>query len=232
MALAQALLARSGIVMRETAHAEGVAGGFAAVYDVLKMLEERGRVRRGYFVQGRGGAQFALPGAEERLRLLRDPPGDGHDDARIVVLAATDPANPWGAVLDWPPTARAVEDAASEPPGRLDRPQRAAGALAVLEDGEPIAWLGRPGDALLLFSPRSGVSRLDAARMAARALAAHVRDGAARPLVIATVDGEPAATSDVRSAFIEAGFSPGARALFKRPSVGGSGTEATQPRQP
>ena len=229
MALAQALLERNGIVMRETAHAEGVAGGFAAVYDVLKMLEERGRVRRGYFVHGRGGAQFALPGAEERLRLMRDPPVDGHDAARTVVLAATDPANPWGAVLDWPPTARAARSAMAEPSGRVDRPQRAAGALAVLEDGEPVAWLGRPGE-LILFAPRGGTSRLDGARVAARALASLVPDGAGRALTIATVDGEPAATSDVRAAFIEAGFSPATHGLFKRPSLGGRTAEAGQPR--
>jgi len=230
MALAQALLARSGIVMRETAHAEGIAGGFAAVYDVLKMLEERGRVRRGYFVHGRGGAQFAVPGAEERLRVVRDPPRDADELARTVVLAATDPANPWGAVLDWPPTARA--DGPSRPTpetaSRLDRPQRAAGALIVLEDGEPIAWLGRPGDALLLFAPRSDASRLDVARVVARALAALVPDGAPRALGIATVDGDPAATCDVRSAFVDAGFSPSAHGLFKRPALrANSGREAT-----
>jgi ATP-dependent Lhr-like helicase len=229
-ALAQALLARSGIVMRETAHAEGIAGGFAAVYDVLKMLEERGRVRRGYFVHGRGGAQFAVPGAEERLRVVRDPPRDADEVARTVVLAATDPANPWGAVLDWPPTARAGAPSRRPTPeaaSRLDRPQRAAGALVVLQDGEPIAWLGRPGDALLLFAARSDASRIDVARVAARALAALVPDGAPRALGIATVDGDPAATSDVRSAFVDAGFSPGARGLFKRPALGaGGGREA------
>jgi ATP-dependent Lhr-like helicase len=220
-----ALLARNGIVMRETAHAEGVAGGFAAIYDVLKVLEERGRVRRGYFVHGRGGAQFALPGAEERLRLVRDPPSGADAPARTLVLAATDPANPWGAVLDWPSTARAAQDGA-EPAGRVDRPQRAAGALVVLEDGEPVAWLGRPGDALILFAPSGGRSRLDGARVAARAFAALVPDGAPRALAIATVDGEPGATSDVCPAFVEAGFSPSARGLLKRPSRGGLSTGA------
>ncbi len=225
MALVQALLARNGIVMRETAHAEGIAGGFAAIYDVLKALEERGRVRRGYFVHGRGGAQFALPGAEERLRLVRDPPGsrDGEKAERTVVLAATDPASPWGGVLDWPPTTRAARvGALPEAGGRADRPQRSAGALVVLHDGEPLAWLGRPGDALLTFTAADGSSRADAARLVAQALATSVPEGAPT-LAIATVDGDAAATSDVRQAFIEAGFSPGARSLFKRPVAHATG---------
>jgi ATP-dependent Lhr-like helicase len=228
-ALVQALLARNGLVMRETAHAEGIAGGFAAIYDVLKMLEERGRVRRGYFVEGRGGAQFALPGAEERLRLVRDRPGSGDRSpstpaadaaSRTVVLAATDPANPWGAVVDWPPVARRTDsgDSGGDGASRLDRPQRAAGALVVLHDGEPIAWLGRPADALLTFAPPGAAHRLDAARHAARALAATVTGDAAGALAIATIDGEPATASDLRSVFLEAGFVPGASTLFKRPA--------------
>jgi ATP-dependent Lhr-like helicase len=216
-ALVQALLARNGLVMRETAHAEGIAGGFAAIYDVLKMLEERGRVRRGYFVQGRGGAQFALPGAEERLRLVRDPPSDGAAAGRTLVLAATDPASPWGAVVDWPPVSRPADS--GDGSNRLDRPQRAAGALVVLHDGEPIAWLGRPAEALLTFALPGGPPRIEAARLAARALAATVGGGAAGALAVATIDGEAATASDLRSAFLEAGFVPGASVLFKRPAA-------------
>ena len=82
--------------------AEGVPGGFGAVYPVLRELEERGRVRRGYFVEGLGGAQFALPGAVDRLRAARRPPGADPDDTAVLVLAAVDPAHPYGAALPWP----------------------------------------------------------------------------------------------------------------------------------
>ncbi|HEY5677334.1 MAG TPA: DEAD/DEAH box helicase, partial [Myxococcales bacterium] len=120
-ALAQALLARHGIVTRETVHAEDVAGGFAAVYPVLKVMEEGGRARRGYFVAGLGGAQFAVPGAEDRLRSFRQPAAE----PLTLVIAASDPANPYGATLPWP---RKGEDGES-------RAQRAAGAQVVLHDG-------------------------------------------------------------------------------------------------
>ncbi len=137
--LARSLLERYGLVTREAAHAEGIAGGFTAVYDVLKALEDQGRVRRGYFVEGRGGAQFALPGADERLRALREP----RPDAAAIVLAATDPANAWGAIVDWP---------ASVAEGR---PQRAAGALVVIRDGVLLGWLGRGQHPLLTFLPET-----------------------------------------------------------------------------
>ena len=103
--MAQQLLRRYGIVTRESVAAESVPGGFAAVYEVFKGLEESGRVRRGYFATGVGAAQFALPAALEQLRLLRDPP----EAPEVVVLAATDPANPYGAILPWPVTVRAAD---------------------------------------------------------------------------------------------------------------------------
>src|SRR5205823_246763 len=126
-ALAQTRLSRHGVVTRESVHAEEIAGGFAAVYPVLKAMEEAGRARRGYFVAGLGGAQFAVPGAEDRLRSFREAPAE----SSTLVLAATDPANPHGAVLPWP---------------RVDgegRAQRAAGAQVVLHDGGLVGWLGR-----------------------------------------------------------------------------------------
>jgi ATP-dependent Lhr-like helicase len=197
--VARSLLDRYGVVTREAAHAEGIAGGFAVVYDVLKALEDQGRVRRGYFVEGRGGAQFALPGADERLRARRDP----RDDVAPLVLAATDPANAWGALLDWPGTGEA-------------RPQRAAGALVVLHEGALLGWLGRGEHPLLTFLPPEEPARSDAAHRLARALADRVERGRHRALLIATVDGVDAAHSPLAPAFAAAGFMATLRGLLKR----------------
>jgi ATP-dependent Lhr-like helicase len=199
-ALARSLLDRYGVVTREAAHAEGVAGGFAAVYDVLKALEDQGRVRRGYFVEGRGGAQFALPGADERLRALRDP----RHDAAPVVLAATDPANAWGALLDWPGAAAEM------------RPQRAAGALVVLHEGALLGWLGRGDRPLLTFLPADEPARSEGARRLAAALAERVDRGLHRALLVTTVDGVEAARSPLAPAFAAEGFVPTAHGLLKR----------------
>jgi ATP-dependent helicase Lhr and Lhr-like helicase len=195
-ALARALLDRYGVVTREAAHAEGVAGGFAAVYDVLKALEDQGRVRRGYFVEGLGGAQFALPGADERLRSFRN----ADPAAPAVILAATDPASAWGALLEFPAT---VEGA--------PRPQRSAGALVVLQDGALLGWLGRAGQALITFSTEG-----QALRELARALGALVDQGERRALLIASVDGVEAAASPAAAAFVAAGFVSTAGGLQKR----------------
>ncbi len=94
-ALAQQLLARYGVLTREVAAAEGITGGFSAVYDVLKALEDAGRIRRGYFASGVGATQFALPAALDLLRSLKDQP----EEPEVVLLAATDPANPYGTIL-------------------------------------------------------------------------------------------------------------------------------------
>ena len=132
-ALANLFLDRQGVVTRDGVAAEGTVGGFGAVYPVLRELEDRGRVRRGYFVEGLGGAQFALPGVVDRLRASRTDPSEGGD---VVVLAATDPANPYGAALPWP----AAPDGATL--------ARAAGAHVVLRDGHPILYLERGGRSL------------------------------------------------------------------------------------
>ena len=130
-ALALRLLERQGVVTRDGVAAENVAGGFSAVYPVLREMEERGRVRRGYFVEGLGGAQFCLPAALDRLRSERGDPGGDDGPRNVLVLAAADPANPYGATLPWP--RRDEEDR---------RPfQRAAGAYVVLVDGEPVIYL-------------------------------------------------------------------------------------------
>ena len=134
-ALAEVLLERYGIVTRETVLAEGISGGFSALYPELANLETLGTARRGYFVEGLGGAQFALPAAIERLRSLRSDEPEG-----ALVLAATDPANPYGATLPWPK--REGDDS-----GR--RPSRVPGAYIVTLDAEPVLYVERGGKGLL-----------------------------------------------------------------------------------
>ena len=134
-ARAASLLERHGILTREAARGEGVAGGFAAVYPVLRAMEETGRIRRGYFVAGLGGAQFALPGAVDRLRAYREP-----DAGQTTVLAATDPANAYGLSLPWP----------------VKGPQRAAGAHVVLVDGLASLYLDKGGRGVLALRPFDG----------------------------------------------------------------------------
>ena len=132
-ATAITLLERHGVLTREAIKGEGILGGFAGLYPVLKMLEEGGRVRRGYFVAGMGGAQFAVPGAVDRLRALREPPSE----PEIVILAAVDPANAFGHALPWP----------------VKGPQRAAGAYVLLVDGLPSLYLEKGGRGAVALRP-------------------------------------------------------------------------------
>ena len=190
-ALARALLERYGVVTREVAHAEGLEGGFSSVYEILKVMESGGRIRRGYFVAGHGGVQFALPGADEDLRAQRAP----KDDApRAQVLSAVDPANPYGALLPWP------ERDASSAAGRL---ARSSGSFVVLYRGALVGYLQSAG-ALATFASEPSVQ---GERALASALAAWAR---AQPLrrafQIATIDGAPAAEHAFANAFREAGF--------------------------
>lgn len=216
MALAQVLLARYGVLTREAVHGEGIAGGFAAVYDVLKAMEETGRVRRGYFVAGLGATQFALPGADERLRALRDGP----EEPEATVLAATDPANAYGALLPWP--ARPAD-------GEGARPQRAAGAHVVLVGGELVAWLGRGEQNLLTFLPQEEPERTRRGRALANALARLVDTGRRRALLIARVDGEPAHSSPVGPLLVAAGFTAGHKGYLKRAPIDGLGLRLRAP---
>ena len=135
-AMAGVLLDRHGVLTRQAAKAEGVAGGFAAVYPVLRAMEEAGRIRRGYFVAGLGGAQFALPGAVDRLRAVRQP----GDELRPLVLAATDPANPYGISVDWP----------------VANLQRAAGAYVVLAGGVASLYVEKGGKGLVVLREFDG----------------------------------------------------------------------------
>jgi ATP-dependent Lhr-like helicase len=211
-ALAQTLLARHGVVTREAVHAEEVPGGFAAVYPVLKAMEDAGRARRGYFVEGLGGAQFAVPGAEERLRSFREE----DREPRTLVLAATDPANPYGATLPWP---------RGDGEGRA---QRAAGAQVVLHDGALVAWLGRGEHNLHTFLPAEEPARTRSARALARALAAQVEEGRRKALLIARVDGEDVNASPLAPGLRESGFTAGIKGYLKR-TPAGYGTPAAEP---
>jgi ATP-dependent Lhr-like helicase len=190
-AQAELMLERYGIVTRETVLAEGIPGGFATLYAELGNLELLGTARRGYFVEGLGGAQFALPGAVERLRSL--PEADGS----YLLLAATDPANPYGASLPWPK----LES------GR--RPGRTPGAHLLLRDGEPVVFLERGGRGLLRLQPIAG-AELEAAM---RALAEAVSAGRLKKLAIEKLDGEAVIGSGHEEALIGAGFSRGPRKL-------------------
>jgi ATP-dependent helicase Lhr and Lhr-like helicase len=191
-AQAMQLLERHGVVTREGVRAENVPGGFASVYPVLRALEESGRARRGWFVAGLGAAQFALPGAVDRLRAFRNPEGD---EPRAVVLAATDPAQPYGAAVSWPDTA--------------GRPTRAAGANVVLVDGKLAAYLERGGKHLLTFGD------VDARVWADAIVEAHKEARIGR-LQLERIDEEPARASRHAPALREAGFSDGYKGLTLR----------------
>jgi ATP-dependent helicase Lhr and Lhr-like helicase len=201
-ALAEVLLERYGIVTRETVLAEGVPGGFSALYGELSNLETLGTTRRGYFVEGLGGAQFALPAAIERMRGSRDD-----ERAEPLVLAATDPANPYGATLAWPRRGDDEEKPALAPGGR--RPARVPGAYVVLLDGEPALYLERGRKALLpLREPAD-----DWLREALEALADAVRRGRIPRLGVERFDGEPVVGSPAGALLLELGFRQGPRRL-------------------
>jgi ATP-dependent Lhr-like helicase len=197
-ALAETLLQRYGVVTREVASAEGIAGGFSAVYDVFKALEEAGRIRRGYFVSGVSAMQFALPGVLEQLRALRREP----DAPEVVHLAATDPANPYGALLKWPEAAQGRSLA------------RAAHALVILIDGALAAYLARGGKTMQVFLPEEEPDRTHVAR----ALAARLKLLASTPerggLAIAEIDGQPAEQHPIGAELREAGFLPSKQGFY------------------
>jgi ATP-dependent Lhr-like helicase len=201
-ALATRLLERQGIVTRDGVAGEGIAGGFGAVYPILRELEERGRVRRGYFVEGLGGAQFALPGAVDRLRAARGA-ADAGEVARAVVLAMTDPANPWGAALPWPRR----DDADRRPL------PRAAGASVVLVDGSPALVLERGGRSLVTLPATDDADTL---RVALDALVADVAVGRRTALEIQRVDGAPTASSPIAEQLGAVGFRSSYRGFVLR----------------
>jgi ATP-dependent Lhr-like helicase len=195
-ALAELLLERHGIVTRDSVRAEGIPGGYGAVYAELRALETLGLCRRGYFVEGLGGAQFALGGAVERLRELREQ----DEEPAASVLAGADPAQPYGAALPWPKRAGA-------------RAARVAGAHLVLIGGEAVLYIERGGRSLMpLRDPDQAWLR-----PALDALVAYVQGGGAKRLAVERFDGEPVTESDVMPLLVEAGFLAGPRRAVLRP---------------
>jgi ATP-dependent Lhr-like helicase len=189
-AIAVQLLDRHGVLTREAALGEDTPGGFAWVYPVLRALEESGKARRGYFVAGLGAAQFAMPGAVDRLRSLRNDEADS-----ALVLAAADPAQPYGAALPWPASA--------------GRPARQAGAYLVLVGGAPAAYLERGARSLLTFEGAEPSTWIDA-------LVSLAKDGRLRKIELFRIDGEPASTHRLADALRAAGFADSYRGLTLR----------------
>jgi ATP-dependent Lhr-like helicase len=200
-ATGQQLLTRYGLVTRDAAAAEGLPGGFSALYDVFRTLEEGGRIRRGFFVSGLGAMQFAAPAAVDLLRSLRAP----EEDPVTVVLGAPDPANPYGALVKWP---------GAEHAGTGRGAARAAGAHVVLVDGHLVAWLARSGSSLIVWLPEHEPDRTRHLRELARALRISPllrgRDGG---LIIAEVDGAPIIDHPLAAALDAEGFVAGARGM-------------------
>lgn len=204
-AIAQQLLSRHGVVTREAVLGESVRGGFAGVYSVLKVLEERGHVRRGYFIEGLGAAQFALPGAVDRLREFRDAVDvelHPEDAAPAIVLATTDPAQPFGSVLAWP--------------DNNGRPARSAASVVILDAGRALAWFDTRSGNLVPFPAATGrgLSSLVAA------LASLGKDGRVRSVEIRKVNGQPLADYDKRDELTDelraASFADGYRGFVLR----------------
>jgi ATP-dependent Lhr-like helicase len=202
-AMAQQLLTRYGVVFRETAHAENLPGGFSAIYDVMKALEESGKIRRGYFAADLGATQFAMPAAVDLLRSLRvqqDP-----DRVEMLQLAATDPANPYGALMRWP----AAPDASSSL-------TRSVGARVILCDGALVAYLRRGNPNLQVFLPEEEPQRSQVGRSLAEFLVRRVQgergeDEAERVgMLISMVNGVAVAESAMARPLLDAGFAAGA----------------------
>ena len=203
-ASAELLLDRYGVLTRGSVVAEDVVGGFAATYRVLASAEEAGRVRRGYFVETLGASQFGTTGAVDLLRGAARPVGGRAAPVSTLVLAACDPANPYGAALPWPARAEPEEG------GKGHQPGRKAGAVVVLVDGELVLYVERGGRTLLSWSEST-----DALEPAASALALAVRDGALGRLTVEKADGERVlgAGSPLAAALEAAGFHATPRGL-------------------
>jgi ATP-dependent Lhr-like helicase len=193
------MLDRHGVLTRGAVTTEELPGGFAAAYRVLTALENSGRARRAYAIEGLGAAQFALPGAVDRLRA---DASERRDVPVALVLAATDPANPYGAALPWTP---------ARPEHGGHRPGRKAGALVVLVDGHLVLYVERGGRTLL-----SWTDDVDVLRDAVAPLAAAVRTGGLGKLAVERADGERVADTALGRALADAGFHATPRGLRLR----------------
>jgi ATP-dependent Lhr-like helicase len=213
-ALALQLLNRYGVLLRESVAAENVPGGFSAVYDVLKALEESGRIRRGYFVAGLGATQFALPAAVDLLRQLRTEPAA--EKPEFVQLSAADPANPYGSALRWPELPVMDEDSESAP--RILT--RAAYAEVILRNGQLVAWLKRGNPNLLVFLPAEEPERSQVASGLAHFLCTRGQErmhAAGREgVLITTINGQPVAAHTMARFLMDAGFHPGPLGMHLR----------------
>jgi ATP-dependent helicase Lhr and Lhr-like helicase len=194
LARARILLERYGVVSREAVQAEGVSGGFGPLYRVLRQMEDGGQVRRGYFVEGLSGAQFALNGAIDRLRSARieEVPIDGFGEDAVRTLAAIDPANPYGSLLPWPV------------PGGGPAPKRVNGAYLILVAGKPLLYLGSGGRQLASFP--DSISDEGGELTLALAALHRVPHGGRKRLAIQQIDGLPALESPLREPLLAAGF--------------------------
>ena len=206
---AELLLNRHGVLTRGAVAAEGVPGGFATLYKVLSAFEEAGRCQRGYFVESLGGAQFAVASTVDRLRSYLDGVDPERPEYRAVVLAAADPANPYGAALPWP---------ASTGRGRRARPGRKAGALVVLVDGELAWFLERGGRSLLTFTddPAAHHARGRGAGRPGRRPARRVHPGRAHRRGAGPAAARRAAGARSPTALSEAGFARTPRGMRLR----------------
>ena len=197
-ALAQQLLSRYGVVTREAPALENIFGGFSAVYPVLRGMEDAGRIRRGYFVAGLGATQFASGGAIDLLRALREEP----ETPETVMLAATDPANPYGAIVKWPESSWTLS--------------RSVGAEVILVNGLLACYVSRGEKQFYVFLPEDEPSRSMVARAVARTLAALVHEGGRRALLVAEVNDEPASRSLLAPYLAEEGFTATAMGMQLR----------------
>ena len=225
-ATAHQLLTRYGVVTRETMSSEAIAGGFSAVYQVLRAMEDAGRIRRGYFVAGLGGAQFAMPAALDLLRAHRE----AAETPQAAVLAATDPANPYGTLLKWPDTSAVGTDADGTATGGLPAEARSAkvgatrtvGALVVLVDGLAAGYLRRGERDLLMALPDAEPTRTRVAQALARALIqlALARVEGQRGMFLETINGVRASLHPAARWFVAEGFVVGADGLqYRAPRI-------------
>jgi ATP-dependent Lhr-like helicase len=229
MNMAQQLLARHGIVTREVASIEQLPGGFSAFYPVFRRLEETGRVRRGYFAAGLGAAQFAQPGAVDLLRSAREP----SDEPGVATMSATDPANPYGALLPWPEIGNREPATGNRQPrsgnrqpasGNADAAPaarsatRTAGARVVLVDGHMACWIARGNRALIVSLPEDEPDRSRVGRAMARQLVAlaHQAPEGERGWLVAEINGQPADAVPLKQYLIDVGFVSTSRGLQYR----------------